>query len=230
MGVLFDITDKKHSCIIEGFEIFVDNISGTNVKFRINKGTGLINLFQIKMLDDFYIDVDFTNRIGKYIIFFIHYDCIIDESEFEIGYCFLDENNNLSEINDIWKPEYLPISIFEFSRVQKLVLYSLTNMVYPSIGISLDLDYETNNYLSLGPQYSVDYKYTDDIGKIKTLFPMFSIPENYTVCGTEYIIPNRGYFLNTALQLFKKHMDSYYIPGYYPQIKEYLSILKDELI
>lgn len=205
LGILFDINDKRKSCVISGFNVKIKSIDGSNAEFEITKGGAIINLFQIKLLENYNISVDFRNSNAKNIVFFLEYS-ENGIGKFNIGYEFLDENLNSNN----WDENYLPIQIFKISTESELLVYSLTDFALPPIsGITNGSEFDYNYYLSLGDNYNITYTNNDNISNIKMIVPIFSFPKKFIISNIEYIIPNRGYFLNLASSILEEELNKF---------------------
>lgn len=198
------------NCLITGFEVGIDKISGTTITFKVYPGLAIIDTFLLQLNEFVLFDFDTTSDLTN-DNFIIVLDYIGKSTgQFSIRYYMLDENliPIVKEGMLPWRASYLPLSFFRIERDNYTNILALESLGVPFELFNGDLVGENKIYdadASLMYQFA-EIEYIDTIKNktvlgTKSLIPLHMPPKHYVINNIDYIIPNYGKQVNTGYEI-----------------------------
>ena len=198
------------NCLLSGFEVGIDNISGSTITFKVYPGLAIIDTFLLELREFILFDFDTSVNLDN-DNFIIVLDYIgKGGGAFSIRYYMLDDHLNPIINDDVlpWRASYLPLSFFRINRDTHTYILALESLGVPFELMNGDLVGENKIYdadASLMYQFA-DIEYIDTIKNktvlgTKSLIPLYIPPKHYIIAGIDYIIPNYGKQVNTGYEL-----------------------------
>lgn len=198
--------DTHNNCLLSGFEIGIEEISGPKITFNIYPGLAIFDhvLIELNDLVSKSINVGEDTRTD-YIVFVCNCTSPYPD-HFEIRYFNLDKNFKVLESNldDTWLESYLPFGMFKINRDYNMTFLSISNANAPLeiAGMNQDQDLDQFRYQLL------DLPRTDLIKSKKiletgtqSLVPLYAQPKIYSINDINYLIPNYGKHVNNGFLL-----------------------------
>lgn len=219
--------ETNSNCLLNGFEVGVDQINNHIIDVKIYPGSAILNNFIIELYEPVILSIDTSIDLNssKYIIVLSPSDDSYYTKEFKILYYLLDEENNIIidlDNHDPWdNNKFLPIGLFEITgRSNDLHILSIE-----SLGFPVDLTDQSKNPPLFNVEESLKYQLLNipyvELFKNKTilgtksLVPLYSPPKIYNINNYDFIIPNYGEHVNNGYFLFEKlYKQDYFISNW----------------